>query len=60
MTDVLNLIVDIYRKETESSGTIIRKLTHNFSLKQGDEIRFSIMNVEENQSFDKTASENNA
>jgi len=57
MTDVLNLIVDIYRKETESSGTITRKPAYNFSLKPGDEIRLSIMNVEEIQSSTQKASE---
>jgi len=47
MTSILNLRVEIYRKETDRSGTIHRTHQQNLTLSEGDEIRFSIMNVEE-------------
>ena len=46
MTDVLNITVEIYRKETENAGTMTKPYITNLVLHEGDEIRFSVMNIE--------------
>ena len=47
MTRILNIRVEIFRKDTDVSGTMVRPYSYNLTLQEGDEIRFSIMNVED-------------
>ena len=51
MPDVLNISLEIYRRKEKSeggeSGELKRVHGQNVTLEQGDEIRLSVMNVEE-------------
>ena len=47
MADVLNITVEIYRKETEISGTMTKPYKTTLVLKEGDEVRFIIAKEKE-------------
>ena len=46
MTDVLNITVEIHRKEAKNHGTFTKPYITNLVLHEGDDVRFSVMNVE--------------
>ena len=46
---ILKFTVEIYRKETENSGTINKSYINTMILNEGDEVRFRVENVDSSE-----------